>query len=63
MDRATTLKTRWFTFGQCHAHAVDGFTYDKDVVVQITAPEPRDVMVETFGTEWSHEDPVEPTLC
>jgi hypothetical protein len=47
--------TRWFTFGQVHVHSVGGFTYDKDVVVEITAEDPRAVMVETFGQLWSME--------
>lgn len=51
--RSTTLTTRYFTFGFDHAHAVDGFTYDKDIVVRITAPDPRAVMFETFGMQWS----------
>lgn len=48
-------KTRWFTFGQSHAHSVDGFTYDKDVVVQITAEDPRSEMVKAFGMKWGME--------
>lgn len=62
MDRADTLPatppetiTRFYTFGYGHAHAINGFTYDKDIVVQITAPNPRAVMLETFGREWSME--------
>lgn len=47
--------TRYYTFGFDHAHAVGGFTYDKDIVVSITAPDPRAVMLETFGHEWSME--------
>ena len=47
--------TRYYTFGFDHAHAVGGFTYDKDIVVKITAPDPRAVMLETFGRKWSME--------
>lgn len=47
--------TRYYTFGFAHAHAVNGFTYDKDVVVEITAPDPRAVMLRAFGREWAFE--------
>lgn len=47
--------THFFTFGYDHAHAVGGFTYDKDVVVSITAPSPRAVMLRTFGRRWASE--------
>lgn len=47
--------TRYFTFGQGHAHSVDGFTWDKDIVCEITADDPRGVMLETFGTKWGFE--------
>jgi hypothetical protein len=47
--------TRYFTFGFDHAHAVDGFTYDHNIVVKITAPSPRAVMLDTFGREWAFE--------
>lgn len=49
------LRTSYFTFGQSHAHAVNGFTFDKDVVVKITAPDPRSVMCEHFGAKWAFE--------
>lgn len=45
--------TQYFTFGQNHAHSVRGFTYDKDVVVKITADDPRQVMFDTFGRQWA----------
>ncbi len=48
-------KVSYFTFGQSHAHAVGGFTYDKDVVVKIVADDPRRVMYEIFGDKWSME--------
>lgn len=47
--------TRWFTFGFDHEHRIDGFTYDHEIVVEITAPDPRAVMVETFGRRWAFE--------
>lgn len=46
----------YFTFGQSHAHSVGGFTYDKDVVVEIeakTSNDARQEMFETFGRKWS----------
>lgn len=45
--------TAWFTFGQIHVHSVNGQTFDKDCVVEITAADPREVMHETFGQKWS----------
>ena len=48
-------QTKYFTFGQNHAHAIDGFTYDKDIVVKITAEDPRAKMVEVFGQKWAFE--------
>lgn len=49
------MKTSYFTFGQSHVHLVDGFTYDKDVVVKITAEDPCGVMNTVFGSLWSTE--------
>lgn len=43
----------YFTFGFGHVHAVNGFTYDKDVVVKIKAPDPRQIMFNTFGRMWA----------
>lgn len=43
------------TFGFAHANAVNGFTYDKDVVVKMTAPDPRAEMLRMFGQRWSME--------
>ncbi len=45
--------TQYFTFGQDHVHSVAGFTYDKDVIVKITADDPRQVMFDTFGPKWA----------
>lgn len=47
------MKTNYFTFGFDHAHSVAGFTYDKDVVVKITAEDPRAVMFQHFGPKWA----------
>ena len=47
------MRPAYFTFGQNHAHTVNGFTFDKNVVVKITAPDPRAVMFETFGQKWA----------
>jgi len=49
------MKTSYFTFGQGHAHSVNGFTYDKDIIVKVTAYNPRQVMFDTFGAQWSFE--------
>lgn len=47
------LSTAWFSFGQIHIHAMNGKTFDKDCIVEITAKEPRAVMFETFGSKWA----------
>lgn len=47
------MKTAYFTFGQIHAHSVNGTTFDKDCVVEITANDPRATMFETFGAKWA----------
>jgi hypothetical protein len=47
------MPTNYFTFGFGHVHEVGGFTYDKDVVVKITADDPRQVMFDTFGRKWA----------
>lgn len=49
------MPTSYFTFGQGHVHSVNGMTFDKDIVVKITAEDPRQVMVDTFGQRWSME--------
>lgn len=54
-EGSTNPVTRYYTFGFSHAHAINGFTYDKDIVVKITASDPRAVMVQWFGTRWSME--------
>lgn len=48
----------YFTFGQAHAHAVGGFTYDKDVIVEIEAEgkgEARKIMSDAFGDKWAFQ--------
>lgn len=52
------MPTSFFTFGQSHVHSVNGVTFDKDIVVEITAEDPRQVMVDTFGLKWcwQHDD-------
>lgn len=47
------LQTAWFTFGQVHVHNVNGIIFDKDCVVEITSPNPRETMFETFGRKWA----------
>lgn len=49
------MRTSYFTFGQNHAHSVNGRTFDKDTIVKITAEEPRDVIVAHFGLKWAME--------
>lgn len=51
----TLLHTRYFTFGQCHVHSVNGRTFDKDCVVKITHFDPRQEMFRHFGSKWSME--------
>lgn len=56
------VKKRWFTFGQIHAHSVNGVTFDKDCVVEIEAADPREKMFQTFGPKWSMEYDQPPDL-
>lgn len=52
------MEKYYFTFGFSHAHAVSGFTYDKDIVVQIQAESyghAREIMVQYFGTKWAFQ--------
>lgn len=58
----TLLHTRWFTFGQCHVHSVNGKTFDKDCVVKITHMDPRQEMFRYFGPKWSMEYDQEPNM-
>jgi len=56
------MTTKYFTFGFNHAHAIGGFTYDKDIVVKITAEDPRKVMFETFGRKWASQYDEKPDM-
>jgi hypothetical protein len=47
--------TRYFTFGQGHAHHVSGHLFGPDTLVKITAEDPRAIMVEWFGSKWGFE--------
>lgn len=47
------MKTHYFTFGQTHTHSFNGVTLD--VVVKITAEDPRKKMFEYFGDKWGFE--------
>lgn len=47
------MKTAWFSFGQTHVHSVNGKTFDKDCLVEITSDDPRQTMFDTFGDKWS----------
>lgn len=49
------MPTSYFTFGQTHVHSVGGVTFDKDLVVKITAEDPRAEMVRHFGVKWGME--------
>jgi hypothetical protein len=52
---APELPSSYFTFGYDHAHSIDGRTYDRDVVVCVTSPDPRATMLDMFGRKWSTE--------
>jgi hypothetical protein len=56
------IRTSWFTFGSGQAHHVAGFTFDPDIVVKITAADPRAVMLRWFGSKWSMEYDEEPDM-
>jgi hypothetical protein len=47
------MATAWFTFGQSHVHSINGRTFDKDTVVEITADDPAERMFFLFGDKWS----------
>lgn len=55
--RRNDMPVSYFTFGQSHAHRVNGKTFDCDCVVKIEAENPRAVMVEHFGLKWAAEYP------
>lgn len=52
--------TAYFSFGQTHVHSVNGFTFDKDVLVKITHDDPRARMFELFGSKWGMQYPEPP---
>lgn len=56
------MKTSHFTFGQSHIHRIGGVVYDKDVVLRITAEDPRAVMFSTSDRRWSMEYDTPPNL-
>jgi hypothetical protein len=47
------MSTAWFTFGQSHYHNIRGVVLNRDTVLEITAPDPRQAMFDTFGNKWS----------
>ena len=52
------MKKYYFTFGQIHAHSVNGKTFDKDCVVEIKSKDrdgARKIMVENFGLKWASQ--------
>lgn len=56
------MKIKYFTFGQTHTHSFNGVTLDKDVVVKITAKNPREKMQEFFGVKWCFEYDKKPEM-
>ena len=56
------MKTSYFTFGQSHVHSLNGFTFDKDIIVKINAKDPRNEMVYYFGDRWAMEYSLPPDL-
>ena len=62
-DKTTPkLETSWFTFGQDHAHRINGTTLDRNIVLKITAEDPREVMFQYFDTKWAMEYDKEPNM-
>lgn len=47
--------TRYFTFGAGHRHEWEGEVFDMDVILEITAVNPRAKMFELFGSKWCAE--------
>lgn len=47
--------TNYFTLGYIHAHKVGDHLLDKNVVIKITAADPRKIMMENFGTKWAFQ--------
>lgn len=45
----------YISFGQTHAHAIDGKTFDKDCIAVINAEkenEAREIAFNAFGQKW-----------
>jgi hypothetical protein len=56
VDIAKLSQKFYFTFGQSHSHLIKGFTYDKDLVVEIEAEsksEARNIMFRFFRDKWA----------
>lgn len=49
------MSRSFFTFGQAHAHRMGKLTLDRDVVLMVDADDPRGLVEEMFGRQWSHE--------
>lgn len=50
------MPTFYLTFGQAHAHSVNGKTFDKDCYAAIEAPsyeKAREIAFEIFGPKWA----------
>lgn len=59
------MTTNYFTFGQDHARAVGGMTFDKDIVVSITAEdedECRKIMFDNFECKWAFQYSKQPDM-
>lgn len=63
--REIKLKSYYFTFGQGHVHSLGGFTYDKDIVVEVSADsnaEARAIMFNYFGRKWGMQYDKKPDM-
>jgi hypothetical protein len=47
--------TSYFTFGYIHTHTYNGIKLDHDVLIKITAENPRQKMHELFGIKWAFQ--------
>lgn len=59
------MKKFYFTFGQIHTHSVNGVTFDKDIVVEISAlsyDNAREIMVAIFGLKWAFQYDKKPDM-
>lgn len=60
------MQTYYLTFGQAHAHAVEGKTFDRDCVAVVKAAtyeDARKTAFETFVREWCMIDEELPDLA